>query len=70
MRLERKLFSDWLQWLTSDWQHERAMANFENTMLMVDRELGADGVSRQGSCLHLGLGLLSGLPRSQIHASI
>lgn len=48
MRLERKLFSDWMQWLTSDWQHERAMANFENTMNTIERELQVNGVSMPG----------------------
>ena len=39
MRLERKLFSDWLQWLCSS---EKAKAGFMSTVDLIDVELGKD----------------------------
>ncbi|GLC43420.1 hypothetical protein PLESTB_001555600 [Pleodorina starrii] len=43
MRLERKLFSDWLNWLCSDWNHERAKQQFEATMDLVASEMEREG---------------------------
>ncbi|KAK9905873.1 hypothetical protein WJX75_007986 [Coccomyxa subellipsoidea] len=43
MRLERRLFSDWLSWLTTSWSHEANKREFIATMDAVDRELGAAG---------------------------
>ena len=40
MRLERQLFSDWLQWLCNGWGGASAQARFEKTMDIVDHELG------------------------------
>ena len=40
MRLERRLFSDWLQWLCNGWGEAAARAQFEKTMSAVDQELG------------------------------
>ncbi len=45
MQLERRLFSDWLNWLCSDWNHERARAQFEATMDLVAAEMDREGVS-------------------------
>ncbi|GLI60527.1 hypothetical protein VaNZ11_002533 [Volvox africanus] len=43
MRLERKLFSDWLNWLCSDWNHDRAKKQFEATMDLVATEMEREG---------------------------
>lgn len=43
MRLERRLFSDWMGWLTSDWQDARNRAAFKATLDMVEHELTAAG---------------------------
>lgn len=43
MQLERRLFSDWLNWLCSDWNHERARAQFEATMDLVAAEMDRAG---------------------------
>ena len=40
MRLERQLFSDWLQWLCNGWGGATARARFEKTMDVVDSQLG------------------------------
>ncbi|KAL4535030.1 hypothetical protein Ndes2437B_g05782 [Nannochloris sp. 'desiccata'] len=41
MRLERRLFSDWLQWLCNSWGNDGNRAAFENTMDTINKELGA-----------------------------
>ena len=41
MRLERRLFSDWLQWLCNGWGGDGARAAFEATMDTIEKELGA-----------------------------
>ena len=41
MRLERRLFSDWLQWLCNSWGNDGNRAAFENTMDAINKELGA-----------------------------
>lgn len=41
MRLERRLFSDWLQWLCNSWGNDGNRAAFENTMDTINQELGA-----------------------------
>lgn len=41
MRLERRLFSDWLQWLCNGWGNDSNKAQFINTMDVIDAELGA-----------------------------
>jgi glutathione S-transferase len=41
MRLERRLFSDWLQWLCNSWGNDGNRVAFENTMDTIDKELGA-----------------------------
>ncbi|KAG2493053.1 hypothetical protein HYH03_008716 [Edaphochlamys debaryana] len=43
MRLERRLFSDWLNWLCQSWGHDRAKAQFDATMDAVAEALEADG---------------------------
>ncbi|PNW88790.1 hypothetical protein CHLRE_01g044700v5 [Chlamydomonas reinhardtii] len=43
MRLERRFFSDWLGWLTSDWNHARGKAQFEATVDAVAAELERAG---------------------------
>ncbi|KAK9789005.1 hypothetical protein WJX73_000362 [Symbiochloris irregularis] len=44
LRLERRLFGDWLRWLTSSWNNEAHKRGFLATMSAVDQELGvADG---------------------------
>ncbi|GAB4823293.1 hypothetical protein N2152v2_010339 [Parachlorella kessleri] len=43
MRLERRLFSDWLQWLCQAWGHESNRAVFIETMDVVEQQLGAAG---------------------------
>ncbi|KXZ55141.1 hypothetical protein GPECTOR_3g291 [Gonium pectorale] len=43
MRLERRLFSDWLNWLCSDWNHDRAKKQFEATMDVVAAEMEREG---------------------------
>ncbi|PNG99376.1 Glutathione S-transferase DHAR2, partial [Tetrabaena socialis] len=43
MRLERRLFSDWLNWLCSDRGHERARQQFEATMDLVAAEMDREG---------------------------
>lgn len=43
MRLERRAFSDWLGWLTTDYNHARAKAQFESTMDVVAEQLEAAG---------------------------
>ncbi len=40
MRLERRLFSDWLQWLCNSWGNDGNRAAFENTMDTINKELG------------------------------
>lgn len=56
MQLERRLFSDWLNWLCSDWNHERARAQFEATMDLVAAEMDRAGVSteHEAAFAHLG----------------
>lgn len=39
-RLERRLFSDWLQWLTNGWGNESNRAAFLQTIDAVEKELG------------------------------
>lgn len=39
MRLERRLFSDWLQWLCNGWGHESNRDQFCRTMDAIDKEL-------------------------------
>lgn len=46
MRLERRLFSDWMGWLTTGYNEARNRAQFESTMDVVARELDAAGVRR------------------------
>lgn len=41
MRLERRLFSDWLQWLCNGWGADGNKAAFIATMDTIERELGA-----------------------------
>ena len=41
MRLERRLFSDWMQWLCNGWGGDGNKAAFVNTMDTIERELGA-----------------------------
>mmetsp|Transcript_1875 Transcript_1875/g.2893 ORF Transcript_1875/g.2893 Transcript_1875/m.2893 type:complete len:538 (-) Transcript_1875:616-2229(-) len=43
MRLERRLFGDWLGWLTSDWNNASNRSRFEATLDAVDQELSAAG---------------------------
>jgi len=43
MRLERRFFSDWLNWLCSDWNHAEGKARFEACMDAVEAELGRAG---------------------------
>ncbi|CAL8471991.1 g11533 [Coccomyxa elongata] len=43
MRLERRLFSDWLSWLTTSWGHDANKREFIATMDAVDMELGDAG---------------------------
>ncbi|KAL6754402.1 glutathione S-transferase [Haematococcus lacustris] len=43
MRLERRLFGDWLGWLTSDWSHDSNKARFVAVMDAVEKELQAAG---------------------------
>ena len=45
MRLERKFFSDWLQWLTSDRNQAAAKANFQRTMQLINSQMESSGVS-------------------------
>ena len=44
-----RIFSDWLGWLTSDWDNDGNRARFEATLSLVDKEMGAAGVSHQQS---------------------
>ncbi|KAI3436264.1 hypothetical protein D9Q98_002317 [Chlorella vulgaris] len=39
MRLERRLFSDWLQWLTTGWSHESNREQFKRTMDEINSQL-------------------------------
>jgi glutathione S-transferase len=41
MRLERRLFSDWLQWLCNSWGNDGNRAVFEKTMDTINEELSA-----------------------------
>jgi len=43
MRLERKLFSDWLNWLCSGWDHVGGRRRVEAVLDAVNTELGAAG---------------------------
>ncbi|MEW5302529.1 MAG: hypothetical protein WDW36_005306 [Sanguina aurantia] len=43
LRLERRLFSDWMGWLTSDWNPVRARQALEATLDVVEQELLAAG---------------------------
>eukprot|EP00882_Tetradesmus_deserticola_P012311 GHRQ01013047.1.p1 GENE.GHRQ01013047.1~~GHRQ01013047.1.p1 ORF type:complete len:320 (+),score=109.31 GHRQ01013047.1:150-1109(+) len=43
MRLERRFFSDWLNWLCSGWNQAAAQAQLERTLQAICKELEADG---------------------------
>ena len=43
MRLERALFSRWMQWITSSWSDASAQSMYCETLDAVDAELGAGG---------------------------
>ncbi|WIA38465.1 hypothetical protein OEZ86_001788 [Tetradesmus obliquus] len=43
MRLERRFFSDWLNWLCSGWNGPSAQAQLERTLQAICKELEADG---------------------------
>lgn len=43
MRLERRFFSDWLNWLCSDYNHDRAKAGFVACLDTIEEELQAAG---------------------------
>lgn len=42
LQVERALFSDWLQWLCSSWNHEGGRRNFFARMDQINDELGAE----------------------------
>ena len=43
MRLERALFSSWMQWITSSWSDASGQSSFSEVLDEVDAELGAGG---------------------------
>ena len=43
MRLERRFFSDWLNWLCSGWNQQAAQAQLERTLEAICKELQAEG---------------------------
>eukprot|EP00878_Enallax_costatus_P017108 GHUV01017963.1.p1 GENE.GHUV01017963.1~~GHUV01017963.1.p1 ORF type:complete len:518 (+),score=110.16 GHUV01017963.1:223-1554(+) len=43
MRLERRFFSDWLNWLCSGWNQQSAQAQLEKTLQAICQELQAEG---------------------------
>eukprot|EP00775_Hariotina_reticulata_P005445 gene5445-5679_t len=43
MRLERRFFSDWLNWLCSGWNQQAAQAQLEKTLTAICQELQAEG---------------------------
>eukprot|EP00879_Flechtneria_rotunda_P013937 GHRR01014556.1.p1 GENE.GHRR01014556.1~~GHRR01014556.1.p1 ORF type:complete len:360 (+),score=94.86 GHRR01014556.1:732-1811(+) len=43
MRLERRFFSDWLNWLCSGWNQQAAQSGLERTLKMICQELQAEG---------------------------
>eukprot|EP00798_Chlamydomonas_sp_ICE-L_P023466 gene23465-17292_t len=38
-----RIFSDWMGWLTSDWDNSGNMSRFESTLDIVDQQMGAAG---------------------------